>query len=736
VVEEVFPPRPPSAARGRALFAENCVSCHGENADGRGANAADLKPPPADFSSAEFMRAETPFDFYHIISVGKPTSAMPAWGQVLSLQDRWDLVSFLWTVEPGSRRLAEGQGVFLAECAGCHGATGDGKGALSEHLLTPAPALNTAEALARRSDEDLLRALQEGVPGTAMPRFAQRLNEGEMRAAVSFLRFLSLGGERAAVSPADGSEGSGRRFAGLLRLLAEEYARARPSGAAPNDLEYAESLLLLEQIRLRSAAVLAGVEAHHAGDAGRVEGQLAELARSIEAKAPSASVVELATAAAAAIERHSPAEVPAPAEDDPLGETARLLRSALDAYGRGDAQAVYLVSDAYFQFEPVEKELAVAAPDVTRRVESAFLELRGVLSRPGDSARAAEIVAAIESDVAAARAALQPNGSPGALAVQSATIILREGFEVVLIIGALLAYVVKSGNPGMRRPILLGTAAGVVSSLISAFVLVQLFRASGAAAEVVEGVAMLLATVVLFSVSYWLISKAEAEKWQRYIQGKVKVALARGSALALAGAAFLAVYREGVETVLFYQALLASAAGDVQPVAAGFVAGAVLLAVLYFGFMRLGMRIPLRPFFLGTSVLLYYLAFVFAGKGVRELQEAALVGVTPVPFVPGIDLLGIYPTAETLLIQAILLACLVYAITVTLRGQGRRRLRGEIAELRAAAVEIRDELARTRAAGGILGAAASQRLESFIDRVGELESQMSLRFSGNGGTKT
>ncbi|MGH7785917.1 MAG: c-type cytochrome, partial [Candidatus Binatia bacterium] len=114
VTEQVFPGAAPSASRGRELFAENCVACHGERADGRGAEAARLSPPPANFGDAAFMGRETPFDFFHIVTVGKGTSAMPAWGDVLSLQERWDLVSYLWTVQPGAAGLAEGQGVYVS----------------------------------------------------------------------------------------------------------------------------------------------------------------------------------------------------------------------------------------------------------------------------------------------------------------------------------------------------------------------------------------------------------------------------------------------------------------------------------------------------------------------------------------------------------------------------------------------------------------------------------------------
>ncbi|MGH7790350.1 MAG: FTR1 family iron permease, partial [Candidatus Binatia bacterium] len=292
-----------------------------------------------------------------------------------------------------------------------------------------------------------------------------------------------------------------------------------------------------------------------------------------------------------------------------------------------------------------------------------------LLSAPERVADAGAVVAAINADLDAARVLLAapPRESAVNLAFQSAFIILREGFEVVLVVGALLAFVRKSGHLHMRAPILWGAATGVIASLLTAYALVQIFHASGAAAEALEGLTMLLAAAVLFFVSYWLISKAEAERWQRYIQGKVQSALATGNVLALVGASFLAVYREGVETVLFYRALLGAAAGQVAPVVAGFGIGAVALAIVYVLYARLGRRLPMRQFFLVTGGLLYYLAVVFAGKGIAELQAAGWVSTTPVRGVPRIDFLGLSPTVETLAAQGVLVLCVLYALTTTLR---------------------------------------------------------------------
>jgi high-affinity iron transporter len=185
---------------------------------------------------------------------------------------------------------------------------------------------------------------------------------------------------------------------------------------------------------------------------------------------------------------------------------------------------------------------------------------------------------------------------------------------------------------------------------------------------------MVVATVVLFYVSYWLLSKMEVVKWNHFVKSKVHQAVTSGSAFALASAAFLAVYREGFETVLFYKALFLAGNGSagLVPVVAGMAVGTLVLAAVYVAVHRFGVRLPLKPFFGVTSAFLYYMAFVFAGQGVVELQEGGLVSSTPVAWAPRLPALGVYPTAESLLAQGVLLALLVVALVWTFVIEPRR----------------------------------------------------------------
>jgi high-affinity iron transporter len=261
--------------------------------------------------------------------------------------------------------------------------------------------------------------------------------------------------------------------------------------------------------------------------------------------------------------------------------------------------------------------------------------------------------------------------SAGGVFAASLLIILREGFEAILVIAAIVAYLIRSGNLASTRVVYMSGVGALIASALAAVALQYVFEVSGANQEILEGAAMLLAVVVLFFVSNWMVAKAEAEAWKNYIEGKVRSAMETGSKFALGAAAFLAVFREGAETILFYQALLADAGNYTRMVWLGFLVGCVAL-VFIFLLVRFGsLAIPIRPFFMGTSILMYIMSVAFAGGGVKELQEADVVSVTPVGFVQSIDILGIYPTVETLLPQIVLLILAIASIFYY-RAKGRR----------------------------------------------------------------
>jgi high-affinity iron transporter len=344
---------------------------------------------------------------------------------------------------------------------------------------------------------------------------------------------------------------------------------------------------------------------------------------------------------------------------DKVAESARLARE-----GGGDA-AVTSAFDAYLAFEEVERSVHTRDAALVTQLEAGFSDLRSAAA-----SGSAEEIAAAELQLYAllerAERLLGDRMSATNLFAQSVVLILREGIEAILIIGALLAFLSRVGAANRRRDVHLGVGVAVGLSLVTAVLLETVFLLSPAQQEVLEGITMLVAVGVLFYVSYWLLSKIEVQKWTTFVRNQVNHAVSGGSAFALASAAFLAVYREGFETVLFYKALLVSGGeGSALPVSAGLLIGIVGLAGIYVAINRYGVRLPLRPFFAVTSAFLYYTAFVFAGKGIAELQAGGVVGTTYLSGWPRLPVIGVYPTLETVLAQGVLVLLAVAALVVT-----------------------------------------------------------------------
>lgn len=324
------------------------------------------------------------------------------------------------------------------------------------------------------------------------------------------------------------------------------------------------------------------------------------------------------------------------------------------------------VSGLYFDiFEGSGMEAAIGMwdPALKSELESRFGKVIGLASREraADEVRVAwqELRTHLQQVADAQKPA--EDGFWGLL-VQAFLILLREGFEAMLVITALVAYLRRQGAVDQVRVVYHGTAWALFASLVTAWLFGVVLQISGAGREALEGVTMLLASAVLFYVSYWLISKSEAARWQAFIHAQINSALSKGSTFALGLAAFLAVYREGAETVLFYQALNGQANGQWWPLLIGFALALGALLLLYRLMQAASFRLPIGLFFTLTAVLLYYLAVTFAGNGVLELQEAGWLGITPIDGFARISWLGLYPTLETLTAQLLLIIPLPLAI--------------------------------------------------------------------------
>ena len=232
-----------------------------------------------------------------------------------------------------------------------------------------------------------------------------------------------------------------------------------------------------------------------------------------------------------------------------------------------------------------------------------------------------------------------------ALSAQSALILLREGAEALLIVAAILAFLVKSGERARGRFVFAGAGAAVIASVVTAWIFALFY--DGGHSDAIEGVTMLLAAAVMFYVSGWLFLRQDPRAWQGYLREQASAALNRGN-IALAAVGFLAVYREGAETILFLHALAVANGGWSLSLFAGIGFGLLALAAVYVLIQTLALKVPLRPLFAVTSAFLFVMGLGFVAGGLHELQEMEWVPLTDAPGAGFIAALGLDPSLEIL----------------------------------------------------------------------------------------
>lgn len=318
--------------------------------------------------------------------------------------------------------------------------------------------------------------------------------------------------------------------------------------------------------------------------------------------------------------------------------------------------ALDLAVSAYLDgFESSEVVLkASGKEELVSQVERDFLVYRQALREGGD---VAPLHTALISSLQEAEKALGEGGlvSSGMAFLAAFTIIFREGLEAMLLLVVILAALKASGELALKKWVhfswFFALFVGFLTWLIARKII------SGAVREGMEGWVTLFAASVLVYVSYWLFAKRDVQKWKTFLIGKIKSKKQLGF-LTVALVAFLAVYREAFETILFFEALELRMASQSLAVSIGGLAGFAGLALAASLIFRLGKKIPLNLVFGWSGMILYFLAIIFIGEGIHNLQEAGVVGHTAIHFftLPG---LGIFPTLQTLLPQALLLAAFI-----------------------------------------------------------------------------
>jgi high-affinity iron transporter len=344
-----------------------------------------------------------------------------------------------------------------------------------------------------------------------------------------------------------------------------------------------------------------------------------------------------------------------------IDETLALIKAGHAERAFTEAKAGYLN-----HFEHVEVPLRVVAPQLTSDAETKFAEIRGLISSGASTGEIRDNIVELRSLIDDAERHLTDTGigAPAVVFTQSFIIIFREGLEAVLLISVLLGYLEAAKATQYRRPILYGMGAAALATLATFFLLRSVIDALPFGREVLEAVTALLAVAVLFYVSFWLIARLEQKRWLEFLRARVWAAVSVGSTFALMLVGFTAVYREGFETALFYQALMSFGSGLGAYVLAGLLTGVVALAVVAWAIFRLGKRVPLKTFLSIAVVLIMVTSVAMLGNAIRALQEADMIGLHRWPGWPRAPIflsqsLGYWPSRETITAQLALITIYV-----------------------------------------------------------------------------
>lgn len=502
-----------------------------------------------------------------------------------------------------------GAALYAQNCASCHGAKGEGPSGEFAKLDPPPIAFADQSRARDRSLFGLYQVISQGLEGTAMQSFAA-LPKQDRWALAFHVGGLAWPDAEAGKRIWQGNSSVRRQVPDMAALVAltpaELEARVGPQ---------------------KAAAVTAFLRAHPDALAADRPGSL-DVARG-------------------------------------------LLRDSVAAYSRGDRKrAADLALSAYLDgFEPVEAVLATRDGALMRDVEEAMGGFRTAIAKGESVPALRNRLVATEALLDQAEAALAPEAESNVSTFLGAfTILLREGLEALLVVIAMLAFLRKAERPEALRYVHGGWIVALLAGAGTWAVATYAIGISGASRELTEGFGSLLAAVILLSVGIWMHGKSQAAEWRRYIAEKMQGALSRGSAWFLFGLAFIVVYREVFETILFFAALWTPDNGGV--ILAGALAAVAVLGAIAWAMLRYSRTLPITLFFRYSAILIAVLTVVLAGKGIGALQEAGIIPVTPVAGAPRISMLGLFPTVQAIAAQLVAIAAIVLGFRMTARKAG------------------------------------------------------------------
>ena len=357
----------------------------------------------------------------------------------------------------------------------------------------------------------------------------------------------------------------------------------------------------------------------------------------------------------------TPAEAQESFGDKGASVMASLRRNpqSLTRYGQGAArEAQQMAVTAYLEgFEVIESGLSIKDAELSKSIEGQMAAFRNLLRHDAPLSEITIKQGVLDGMLAQAQQTMAQQGlSSGGAYASALVILLREGLEAILVLAALFAFLIKTNRRDALPYLHAGWIAAVAAGAATWWASVALFTISGAMREITEGIAALAAAGILFYVGFWMHSKTNAKQWQQFIEGSVNKALKGTTLWSMTGLAFISVYREMFETILFYQAIwVQTDTTGHGMVLAGMLTASAALLVLGWFILKYSTRLPLRQFFAVTGAFLFLLAVVFAGKGIAALQEAGNIPFDPL-HLPLISAIGFSDSLQGLLVQGVMVA--------------------------------------------------------------------------------
>ncbi len=360
-----------------------------------------------------------------------------------------------------------------------------------------------------------------------------------------------------------------------------------------------------------------------------------------------------------------------PGNQDPLKVADQYLKESLDHAKNGDYQKAETAAlKSYLEgIEPVEPKMRANIPGAVEDIEGMMSAYRSSLSAKAPIEELSLSAGKISTRLSEIGAQFSQNQmSPGVAFWASFSIFLREGFEAVLIIIVLISILRAMGQPQAMKWVHFGWVSAIAIGIAGWFASGALMSISGMSRELMEGAISILAVIVLLYVGFWLHRYSEMKKWRAFLETKLRQGLSSGSYLALAVVAFMAVFREAIEVVLFLRAIMLDLGSSGQnAVGAGVFASFVLLMGVSVLAIRESKRLRLGLLFKICSWTMVVLAFILAGKGAHSLQEAGFIGVSTLTFWPRFAVIGMYPSLQTLSAQVAVVALMLYLLVSEFR---------------------------------------------------------------------